>query len=230
MSILCSCMHDPSVAAYHAAIQLLLYISSTCDYTLRITGKKSAPIGFDSDTSSRIASNNGLVAYSDSSWNKSDQLGRNMFGYIIYLYGGPICFTSKRLNVVALSSAEAEYAAAAASCKEIHFIRNVLTDLDIKLQGPTILAVDNQAAIKIAENMGVTARNKHFKDTIHYFRDQVDHQCVKPVYVSTRDQLADGLTKALDKTNSRTWTDHVVFTKDRKSLAKSVARKRYRYI
>ena len=229
MSILCSCMHDPSVASYNAAIQLLLYVWKTQEYTLHISGKTSSPNGFDASTSSHISSHHGLVAYSDASWNKTDDFGRNMFGYVVYLYGGPISFTSKRMNVVALSSAEAEYAAAAAACKEIHFIRNVLTDLGVSCPGPTILSVDNQAAIKISENLGVTARNKHFKDTIHYFRDRVEHLAVKPIFVTTNHQRADGFTKALDKSTSRTWTDLVVNTYGRKALAKSVARRRYRY-
>ena len=229
MSILCSCMHNPSQEAYDAAIMLLLYVAKTRDYTLHFSGKTSAPKGFDAEHSSSICANHGIIAYSDASWNKTDDLGRNMFGFIVYMFGGPISFTSKRLNVVALSSAEAEYAAAAAVCKELHFIRNVITDLGFTITGPIVVAVDNQAAIQISENVGVTARNKHFKDTIHYFRDRVEHHAVKPVFVTTLDQRADGYTKALEKTASRTWTDMVVNTNNRKAIAKSVARRRYRY-
>ena len=105
----------------------------------------------------------------------------------------------------------------------------MLSDLGFKLSGPTILAVDNQAAIKIAENIGVTARNKHFKDCLHYFRHQVEHKVVRPIFVTTKHQRADGFTKALDKSTSRDWTDRVVETNGRKALAKSVARRRYRY-
>ena len=123
----------------------------------------------------------------------------------------------------------AAYAAAAAVCKELHFVRNVITDLGFTITGPIVVAVDNQAAIQISENVGVTARNKHFKDTIHYFRDRVEHHAVKPVFVTTLDQRADGYTKALEKTASRTWTDMVVNTNNRKAIAKSVARRRYRY-
>ena len=90
-----------------------------------------------------------------------------MFGYVVYFMGAPVSFAAKRLKVVAMSSAEAEYAAAAYACKEIVFVRNVLSDLGFRITGPTVLAVDNQAAIKIAENAGVTARNKHFGDAIH---------------------------------------------------------------
>ena len=62
-----------------------------------------------------------------------------MFGFVIYMYGAPISFTAKKLKVVALSSAEAEYAAAAYTCKEIAFVRNVLSDVGVSLSGPTVL-------------------------------------------------------------------------------------------
>ena len=97
------------------------------------------------------------------------------------MYGGPVSYVSKLLKVVALSTAEAEYAAASYACREMAFIRGVCQDLGSILVGDLILAVDNEAAIDIAQNMGVTARNKHFTDAIHYFRDQVDRQAVTPV-------------------------------------------------
>ena len=145
------------------------------------------------------------------------------------MFGGPISFIARRLKVVATSTAEAEYAAAAATCKEIIFIRNIVADLDLPLFGPTLLNVDNQAAIKIAENIGVTKHSKHFRDSIHYFRELVEHRIVHPQFVGTKDQLADGFTKALDKTNFRIWCDKILDTRNRKPLAKSVAKRRYRY-
>ena len=99
----------------------------------------------------------------------------------------------------------------------------------MKFPGPTILAVDNQAAIKIAENIGVTARNKHFKDCIHYFRHQVEHLCISPVFVCTADQLADGFTKALTKTDFRNWADKIVHTLGRMGLIKAIERRRAKY-
>ena len=65
------------------------------------------------------------------------------------------------------------------------------------------MAVDNKAAIKIVENQGVTARNKHFTDAIHYVRHLHDYGVVKPVFVRTKYQLADGFTKAVDGTTVR---------------------------
>ena len=133
-----------------------------------------------------------------------------MFGYILYLYGGPVSFCAKKLKVVTLSSAEAEYAAASYVCKELVFVRALCEFLGVELSGPTVVAVDNKAAIQIAENLGVTSHNKHFSDAIHYFRHLVDHKVVVPVHVTTNHQRADGFTKALDGNTYKQWRQYVV--------------------
>lgn len=204
VSVLCSFMHDPSPDAYYAAVDLLLYISHS-HLTLHFPGISKSPGGIDASMHESIETSSGLVAFSDSTWRRPNSLGFNMFGFVVYFMGAPVSFTSKHLKVVALSSAEAEYAAASYACKEIIFVRNVLSDIGFKLTKPTVLAVDNKAAIKIAENLGVTARNKHFVDAIHFFRHQVDHRLVVPTHVATKYQRADGFTKCLGKSMFREW-------------------------
>ncbi|KAL1500086.1 hypothetical protein AB1Y20_012760 [Prymnesium parvum] len=90
------------------------------------------------------------------------------------------------------------------------FVQNMLTDLNVEIKKPTVIFIDNQAAIKIAENLGVTARNKHFEDSIHFFRHQVDHRRVIPVHISTKLQKADGFTKLLDNSAFKLWKSNVV--------------------
>jgi hypothetical protein len=107
--------------------------------------------------------------------------------------------------VVALSSAEAEYAAASYACRELVFVRNVLVDLGFPITCPTVICVDNKAAIEIAHNIGVTSRNKHFVDAIHFFRHLVEHRVVVPTHVLTKYQRADGFTKCLGKSPFREW-------------------------
>ena len=205
MSILCSFMHDPSPACYSAAIDLLLYVVHSSDTHITFTGSTAVPRGVDAGCHGSIVASGGLLAYSDSSWRRPDRLGFNSFGYVVYLFGAPVSFASKRLKVIAHSSAEAEYAACSYACREVVFVRNVLGDLGFKISGPTVVAVDNQAAIKIAENMGVTGRTKHFGDAIHYLRHLVDHRAVSLTFVRTNAQHADGFTKPLGKTPFRDW-------------------------
>ena len=208
LSVLCSYMHDPSVACYNAALDLLLYVAHTRHYYLRYSGSTSAPEGLAH--AKEVSDNLGFVAFSDSSWHKPDHLGYNMFGYVVCLYGGPVAFAAKRFKVVAHSSAEAEYAASSYACKEVAFVRNVCSELELGLSGPMCLAVDNEAAIKIAQNRGVTGRTKHFMDAIHYVRHMIDHLLVRVRYVSTHHQLADGFTKPLAKTLFRTWCSRLL--------------------
>ena len=80
MSILCSFMHDPSPDAYHAAIDLLLYVNHTKHYRLTFPGSVKPPAGVDPKHHSSISTNCGLIAYSDSSWRNPDKL---------YLYDRP---------------------------------------------------------------------------------------------------------------------------------------------
>ena len=87
-----------------------------------------------------------------------------MFGFVIYFMGAPVCFTSKQLKVVALSSAEAEYAAASYACRAIVFVRNVLVDLGFSLTHPTVLCVDNKA-IEASHGSGA-GRERHSKKEI----------------------------------------------------------------
>lgn len=209
MSVLCSHMHDPSMDCFTAALDLLMYVGHTRHYHIAFSGSVSAPDGL-LHAASEISSNHGFVAYSDASWHKPDHLGYNMFGYVVFLHGGPVAFAAKRLKVVAHSSAEAEYAAASYSSKEVAFVRNVCIELGLMLSGPVCLGVDNTAAITIANNRGVTARTKHFTDAIHYIRHMIDHLIIRVRYVSTRHQLADGFTKPLDKTKFRAWCSRLM--------------------
>ena len=106
---------------------------------------------------------------------------------------------------MAFSSCEAEYAAGAYCCKEIEFVRNICLDMGVELQHRLVLAIDNTACIDIAHDVGVTARNKHFDRAIHYIRDLTQLRRVLPVYVTTKQQRADGYTKALDKLSFTKW-------------------------
>ena len=124
---------------------------------------------------------------------------------MVYLYGGVVSFASKFLKIIALSSAEAEYAGASQACREMAFVRHVCSDLGLELQGPLCLGVDNKAAIAICENAGVTGRNKHFDDSIHFTRDEYEYGRMRPVFVTTDRQRADGFTKPLEGSTFMNW-------------------------
>lgn len=95
------------------------------------------------------------------------------------------------------SSAEAEYHAMARTTCELVWILNLFKDLMVKHEGPALLHRDNQAAIHIAANSVDHERIKHIELDCHFVREKVQEGIVKTMHVSTQNQLADFLTKAL---------------------------------
>ena len=143
---------------------------------------------------SSIREQNGLCAFSDSSWTAP----KSVCGYCVMMAGGPIAFSSRKLNLIADSSAMSEYSAGSACTKEVAFVRNLLNELGFTVQGPVILGVDNVAAIKISEDRGATKLTKHFDFAAYRLRDECEHLRVRVVWTNTELQTADIFTKALD--------------------------------
>ena len=206
-SVLAKFLADPSMDCCKAATQLLQYLHANKKKRMYYSGKCVVPGGCEMHRVD-IERNHGFIAYSDSSW--GNQYPYPMFGYGIYLYGGLISYGSKQLKTVAFSSCEAEYAAASYACKEIEFIRNICTDMGVVLDSRLVLALDNTACIDIANDVGVSARTKHFDRSIHYLRDLTQMRRILPFYVKTDQQLADGYTKSLDKSKFHSWVMHVL--------------------
>ena len=85
-----------------------------------------------------------------------------------------------------------------------------LGESGLVLRGRLCLAVDNTAAIDICVNPGVTARNKHFSDAVHYVRHEYDHGRIRLVFVTTDKQRADGFTKPLESAAFYKWRRHII--------------------
>eukprot|EP00253_Pinus_taeda_P002065 PITA_02065 len=100
---------------------------------------------------------------------------------------------------VALSSAEVEYMAASlASCEAI-WLRKMLFGLFGQPLRPSVIYCDNQSCIKLTENPVFHDRSKHIGIRYHFIRDYVQKGAVKLEYISTDEQVADILTKALPR-------------------------------
>ena len=70
--------------------------------------------------------------------------------------GGPISWCSRKQAIVALSTTEAEYIAAAECCKELLYLKSLLQELTNQ-EHQVKLKVDNQSAIQLIKN-GVVNR------------------------------------------------------------------------
>jgi hypothetical protein len=121
-------------------------------------------------------------------------------GYTFLIDGGAIAWSSRKQELITLSTAEAEYVATTHAAKEalwLHkFIREVFPKILIL---PTTVHCDNQAAIKLITTDNYHSRTKHLDQRYHFIRDVASKGTIKLVYCPTDDMVADVLTKALPK-------------------------------
>lgn len=138
-----------------------------------------------------------LTAYCDSDWASCPISCRSTTGFRILLGNSPISWKSEKQQVVAQSSAEAEYRAMALTVCEVTSLFSLLKDLGIKHLVLATLKCDNQAAIAIVSNPVHRVKTKHIEVDCHFIRDKIQEGLIHPQYVSTKDQVADLLTKVL---------------------------------
>lgn len=67
----------------------------------------------------------------------------------------------------------------------------------MNIQVPIKLLVDNKSAINLAKNLVSHGRTKHIETRFHYIREQVNKGRLAMRYCSTKDQIADILTKVV---------------------------------
>jgi hypothetical protein len=82
--------------------------------------------------------------------------------------------------------------------KRVVFAVRFAKEFKVKFQGPAMLLIDNTAADDLTKKFGVTPKTAHFLRWQHYLRYLVTHQYARIIFVSTKDQLADILTKVVD--------------------------------
>ena len=129
-----------------------------------------------------------LEGYVDADWAEDVESRRSTTGYVFEMNGGAVSWSSRRQQLVTLSSTEEEYVAAVEAGKEVLHMRNLLSSMGFGCRGSTTVFEDNKSAIKLSEGSGCHSRTKHIEVRWHALRDWVKNGDLSPQYIPTGEQ------------------------------------------
>ena len=139
------------------------------------------------------------TAYADSDFAREITARKSYSGHVILLAGSPVEWKVKRQDVVALSTAEAEYLSASLCARTLLFFRHLFLETMQDLSGtPSQLFVDNIAAVKLCSDAMYHGRTKHIDIPAHHIRDCVNSGQIIVSHISGSLNPADILTKPLN--------------------------------
>jgi hypothetical protein len=140
-----------------------------------------------------------LMAYTDADWAGCIDDRRSTSGAAFYLGECLVSWLSKKQSSVSLSTAEAEYIAAATCCTQVLWMKQTLTDIQVEYDEPIPIYCDNTSAISISKNPVMHSKTKHIPIKYHFLREQVAEKNIRVEYVGTKEQVADIFTKPLPR-------------------------------
>ncbi|KAL1291116.1 hypothetical protein AAHE18_20G178400 [Arachis hypogaea] len=180
-SILSQFLDSPCDSHWDAAVRVFRYIKGAPGKGLLYEDK----------------GHNQIVGYTDADWAGSPSDRHSTSGYCVFIGGNLISWKSKKQNVVARSSAEAEYRAMALATCELIWLKQLVKELKFCESSKMELVCDNQAALHIASNPVFHERTKHIEIDCHFIREKLQSGEIVSTFVNSNDQLADIFTKAL---------------------------------
>ncbi|GJS14848.1 putative ribonuclease H-like domain-containing protein [Tanacetum coccineum] len=108
-----------------------------------------------------------------------------------------ISWQCKKQTIMATSTTEAEYVAAASCCGQVLWIQNQMLDYGFNFMN-TKIYIDNESTICIVKNPVYHSKTKHIAIRHHFIRDAYEKKLIQVLKIHTDDNVADLLTKAFD--------------------------------
>ncbi|GAA0146952.1 transmembrane signal receptor [Lithospermum erythrorhizon] len=88
--------------------------------------------------------------------------------FVFHIGSSVVYWSSKKQQVVALSTTEAEYMAATSCASQVVWLRRLLNELHQQQYSPTTIYCDNRSAIALTKNPVFHGRSKHIDIKFHY--------------------------------------------------------------
>ncbi|GJR77672.1 putative ribonuclease H-like domain-containing protein [Tanacetum coccineum] len=138
-----------------------------------------------------------LESYSDSDYARANLDRKSTTGGCQFLGRRLISWQCKKQTIMATSTTEAEYVAAASCCGQVLWIQNQMLDYGFNFMN-TKIYIDNESTICIVKNPVYHSKTKHIAIRHHFIRDAYEKKLIQVLKIHTDDNVADLLTKAFD--------------------------------
>ncbi|KAK2406745.1 putative mitochondrial protein [Trifolium repens] len=174
-------LQKPTMSHYKAACRVVRY--------LKMNPGKGLFYPRDSDIQ--------VLGYSDADWAGCVDTRRSTSGYCFFIGNSLVSWKAKKQVTISRSSSEAEYRALSTATCELIWLLFLLRDLKITCSKLPVVYCDSQSALHIASNLVFHERTKHLDIDCHLVWEKLHQGLLKLLPISTADQVADFLTKAL---------------------------------
>jgi hypothetical protein len=188
-------LEEPREDHLAAVKRILRYVAGTSSWGLWFGRKKkdqAQVTGFSNADAD-------LTGFSDADFAGDVDARKSTTGVIFFLADSPITWQSMKQKVVAQSTCEAEYIAAANIACQAVWLARVLSEVQGGTPRAPMLKVDNKSAIALIKNPILHGQSKHIEVKYHYVRESADNGLIKVDFVRSEEQLGDILTKALGR-------------------------------
>ncbi|XP_070013245.1 secreted RxLR effector protein 161-like [Nicotiana sylvestris] len=148
---------NPKESYLKAAKRILRYLKGTQDLVLYYPSSNSL----------------NLIGYANADYASYLVDKKSTSGMDHFLHSCLISWGTRKQNSVALSTAEAEYVAAASCCAQLLCIKQQLEDFGVLTKSVPLLC-DNTSALNMAKNPVQHKRTKHIDVRHHFLRDNVE--------------------------------------------------------
>jgi hypothetical protein len=139
-----------------------------------------------------------LAGYFDADWAGNADDRKSTAGGCFYVGTNLVAWMSRKQALISLSPAKSEYIAAGSCCTQLLWMKKLLRDYG-STKDTMVIHCDNTSAINISKNLVQHSQTKHIDIRHHFIRDLVKSREVAVMFVPTENQLADILTKPLDR-------------------------------
>ncbi|GJX26281.1 hypothetical protein Tco_0232577 [Tanacetum coccineum] len=138
-----------------------------------------------------------LKAYSDNDYGGSNLDRKSITCGCQFLEQRLITWQCKKQTIVATSTTEAEYVAAANCYGQVLWVQNQLLDYGFNFMN-TKIHIDNESTICIVKNPVYHSKTKHIEIRHHFIRDCYEKKLISVEKIHTDLNVADLLTKPFD--------------------------------